>query len=284
MKLALLQFAPRFGVLEPNLRLVLDGVRDAADAGAELLVTPEMCLTGWTLRDPDLRAQLVAETEDVAVPELARASQEHGVGLVVGGPVRASDGGGSNSVIAFGPDGGRVTNRKLHLFGEEAAWWTPGDAVDTVNVSGASIGPLICYDGEFPEVPRLLRLAGAVVIAVATTNMTPYERDQDLIFATRALENECVVAVCNRVGSENDWTYFGRSLVADARGGIVAQTGSDEELLVVDVDLPDASPDPRLGYLSRRRPELYAGLARTDRSSSRPSDGASGPVAIRSAR
>ncbi len=260
MRLALLQFAPRPGVLEPNLRYLLDAAAEAAAGGADLLIAPEMCLTGWVLRDPGIRERLAAETKEIAIPQLVDASREMGIGLVVGGPLPALPAGATNSAIAIAPDGGRAIHRKLHLFGEEAAWWVRGDAVNVLTVAGTTMGPLICYDAEFPEVPRLLRLAGANLMTVAATNMSPYERDQDLIFPTRALENECIVAVCNRVGSENDWTYFGRSLVADSRGGIVAQASSGEELLFAEVDAADTPPDPALGYLAHRRPHLYAGL------------------------
>jgi predicted amidohydrolase len=152
-------------------------------------------------------------------------------------------------------------HRKVHLFGAERAWWVPGDGAGAlIPVNDVSIGMLVCYDGEFPEMPRILRLAGADVIAVPTTNMTPYERDQELIFATRGLENECVVAVCNRVGSERGWSYFGRSAVFDARGNVVQRAGSTDELLIVDVDVSGAGGDPQLSYLNRRRPDAYRSL------------------------
>src|SRR5215831_17102796 len=217
MRLALLQFAPAAGELRVNLDRVLDGMRSAAGAGARLLITPEMCLTGWTLPDKALRRRLAADTARLAVPALAEAAGRHAITVVAGGPLPVA-GGAANCAIALTPAGGRAVHRKLHLFGAEADWWSPGDHVEVIAADGAVVGPLICYDGEFCEVPRMLRLAGATVLAVATTNMTPYERDQDVIFAARALENECVVAVCNRVGSEGEWRYFGRSLVADARG------------------------------------------------------------------
>ena len=261
MRLALLQFAPRPGALEPNLRYVLDATKEAAASGADLLIAPEMCLTGWTLRDSSLRDRLAAETQEVAIPELVDASRQRGIGIVVGGPLPAPPVGTSNCAIAIASDGRSVIHRKLHLFGDEVDWWVPGDAFKVLPVAGTTIGPLICYDAEFPETARLLRLAGARIIAVAATNMSPYERDQDLIFPTRALENECIVAVCNRVGSENNWTYFGRSLVADSRGGIIAQAGAGEELLIADADASDTPLDPALGYLARRLPHLYAGLA-----------------------
>src|SRR5215469_14838158 len=258
MRLALLQFAPVLGELQANLDRVLDGMREAADLGAGLLIAPEMCLTGWTLPDPALRARLAAQTAQVAVPALSEAARRH--------------------AITVTPAGGRAVHRKLHLFGAEAAWWSPGDRVQVAAAGRAVVGPLICYDGEFCEVPRMLRLAGATVLAVAATNMTPYERDQDVIFAARALENECVVAVCNRVGREGEWRYFGRSLVADARGRLVAQAGPGEEMVLAEVATAGAA-DPALGYMAHRRPGIYHMLCDTGpRPAGRTTPGASPPV------
>lgn len=277
MRLALLQFAPVLGELQPNLDRVLDGMREAATLGAGLLVAPEMCLTGWTLPDLALRARLAAQTAHVAVPALSEAARRHSITVVAGGPLPAT-GGAANCAIALTPAGGRAVHRKLHLFGAEAAWWSPGDHVEVAAADGAVVGPLICYDGEFCEVPRMLRLAGATVLAVAATNMIPYQRDQDVIFAARALENECVVAVCNRVGSEGEWRYFGRSLVADARGRLVAQAGPGEEMVLADVATAGAA-DPALGYMARRRPPIYQMLCGTDpRPAGRTSPAASRPA------
>src|SRR5258707_408128 len=261
MRLALLQFAPAAGQLQPNLARVLDGMRSAAAAGATMLIAPEMCLTGWTLPDQALRARLAAETAHVALPALSEAARRHAITVVAGGPLPAA-GGVANCAVALIPAGGRAVHRKLHLFGPEAAWWAPGDHVEVVAADRAVVGPLICYDGEFCEVPRMLRLAGADVLAVAATNMTPYEGDQDVIFSARALENECVVAVCNRIGSEGDWRYFGRSLVADARGNLVAQAGRGEEMLLADVTTAGEG-DPALGYMAHRRPQIYQMLCGT---------------------
>ena len=262
LRLALLQFAPVIGDLQANLERVVNGMRSAAAAGAGLLIAPEMCLTGWTLPDQPARSRLAADTARVALPTLAETAVRYGITVVAGGPLPAGDG-AANCAIALTAAGERAVHRKLHLFGAEADWWTPGDHVEVVTSDQHVIGPLICYDGEFCEVPRMLRLAGATVLAVAATNMTPYERDQDLIFAARALENECVVAVCNRVGSEGNWRYFGRSLVTDARGNLVAQAGQDEELLLADVPTAGVA-DPALGYMAHRRPEAYHTLCGPD--------------------
>jgi 5-aminopentanamidase len=262
LRLALLQFAPIVGDLEANLERVVDGMRTAAAAGAGLLIAPEMCLTGWALPDGALRSRLAAETAAIAVPALAEAARVHAITVVAGGPLPVGDG-AANCAVALTPAGDRAVHRKLHLFGAEASWWSPGRQVEVVAADGHVVGPLICYDGEFCEVPRMLRLAGATVLAVAATNMTPYERDQDVVFAARALENECVVAVCNRVGSECGWRYFGRSLVADARGNLVAQAGHGEELLLAEVPTTGQA-DPALGYMAHRRPHIYRTLCGPD--------------------
>jgi len=182
-----------------------------------------------------------------------------GPGEVIGGADRRATPGHANAVFGLAPDGSSSVYKKMHLFGEERDWWLPGHEAVVLTMDRVSVGLTICYDAEFPEVPRMTRLAGADLLVVPTTNMTPYEADQDLIFATRALENECPVAVANRVGSENDWSYFGRSLIADQRGRIVAQAGSEEQLLGADVEL-SMPIDPALSYMARRRPEAYGPL------------------------
>ncbi|MBA3875532.1 MAG: carbon-nitrogen hydrolase [Anaerolinea sp.] len=283
MRIAVFQFAPVLGALEPNLASILAGVDRAAAAGADLFVTPEMGLTGWTLRDAELRAQMAAAMEATALPALAQAAANWRLGIVVGGPLpvpsEPSWAGGrpalANAVLALAPDGSRAVYRKIHLFGEERSWWLTGDRPAVGTIDGVRVGVTICYDGEFPEIPRITRLAGAELIVVPSTNMTPYQADQDLVFATRALENECPVIVANRVGREGDWTYFGRSLIADQRGRIVAQAGSQEELLIADIE-PARSGDPALSYLTRRRPEVYRSLVEPYAQSDAAASGAAG--------
>lgn len=276
MLVAVVQFAPVLGDVLGNLRTITSAAADAHAAGADLLVAPEMSLTGWTIRDPATRARLAQEVEEAALPELRREAVSHSLAIVVGGPVRVvRDAGGdaeapfANAAIMFGPDGGRTVYRKIHLFGDERSWWAAGREAAVGRTNGARIGLTICYDAEFPEIPRMTRLAGADLLAVPTTNMSPYEHDQDVVFAARAIENECPVVVANRVGRENDWTYFGRSLVVDQRGRVVAQAGSGDELLLAEIE-PASPGDPALSYLSQRRPEVYGPLVECTRGS-RPS-------------
>jgi 5-aminopentanamidase len=262
LRTALFQFAPRPGNLQENLSMILDALARAEEQSTQLLVAPEMSLTGWSLPDPADRDRLTDEVEGVAIPALAAAADRSGVSVVVGGPFRGGRRAPANSAIGIGSDSQQVIYRKIHLFGPERDWWEPGDRADALlEVGSIRVGLTICYDGEYPEVPRLSRLAGAEVLAIPATNMSPYERDQDLVFPTRALENECPVMLCNRVGEERGWSYFGRSLVADARGEILAQAGQGAELLMVDIPVPVGPAEPELSYLARRRPEVYRPIA-----------------------
>jgi predicted amidohydrolase len=262
VRIALLQFAPEQEALQENLEEILTGMDRAAAAGAHLLVAPEMSLTGWSLPNASVRARLAERVSSEAIPALADASDRSDVAVVVGGPYPGAGDAQSNCAIAIAPGGRQVQYRKVHLFGAERDWWTPGDRGDAILELGpVRVGVSICYDAEFPEMPRLARLAGAELLVVVATNMSPYERDQDLIFPTRALENELPVVVCNRVGSERGWTYFGRSLAANARGGIVAQAGRDKQLLVADIEPAGGAGDPDLSYVARRRPDVYGPLS-----------------------
>ena len=265
MRVAIVQFAPVLGRLQPNLDVVIAAAADAAAAGAKLLVAPEMCLTGWTLRDDAARHRLATEVEEIALPTLSGAAAAHRLAIIVGGPIHADGLPGpgrrlANAAVLLGGDGERIDYRKMHLFGEERAWWSAGGETRVALVDGARVGLTICYDAEFPEVPRMTRLAGAEILAIPATNMSPYEHDQDVIFAARAIENECPVLVANRVGREGLWSYFGRSVILDQRGRVVARAGTGAELLVADV-APDGPADVALSYMAQRRPELYGQLA-----------------------
>ncbi|MGH3925237.1 MAG: nitrilase-related carbon-nitrogen hydrolase, partial [Pseudonocardiaceae bacterium] len=248
--------------LHQNLGTILEGVERATEAGARLLVTPEMSLTGWSLPEASVRTAMAELVATEAIPALAEATDRSGVAVVVGGPHPEDGPAQANAAIAVAPGGNRAVYRKVHLYGPERDWWKPGDqACAILEVSGVHVGISICYDAEFPEMPRMARLAGAELLVVPATNMSPYERDQDLIFPTRALENEFPVAVCNRVGTERGWTYFGRSLTADARGEVVAQADGGTQLLVADIELAERPTDPELSYIARRRPEVYRPLS-----------------------
>src|SRR3989337_2929260 len=129
-------------------------------------------------------------------------------------------------------------HRKSHLFGDlDPRTFTPGAGdLAVVDLEGARVGILICYDVEFPEAVRSLALAGADLVAVPTALMRPHEVVARTVVPARAYENQVYVAYANRSGHEADLAYCGESCVVGPDGADLARAGSGEELLLAEID------------------------------------------------
>ncbi|WP_224387398.1 carbon-nitrogen hydrolase family protein [Pseudonocardia sp. ICBG1293] len=255
MRVALLQTASRPRDVAGNLDRLAEA---CAGVDADLLVTPEMFLTGY-----DIGADAVAELAEpadgpsaAAVAEIARSS---GTAVLYGHPRR--DGTRvSNAVALVGPDGTRLAGyRKTHLFGElDRAGFTASDTPPAVVTwNGWGLGLLICYDVEFPETVRALALAGADAVLVPTANMAAYDHVPEVLVPARARESQVYVAYANWCGSEGSLTYGGLSCVAGPDGAVV-RAGRAPELLVAELDRGALAVSRRANpYLADRRPDLY---------------------------
>ncbi|MFI0913110.1 carbon-nitrogen hydrolase family protein [Streptomyces abikoensis] len=238
-----------------------DAARRAAAAGARLLLTDELFLTGYALGEAV--ADLAEPADGPGARAVARVAAEHGLAIGYGYPER--DGGTVfNSLQLIGPDGTRLANyRKTHLFGEyETTSFTPGrDLVVQAELDGVRIGLLICYDVEFPETVRAHALAGTELLLVPTALMRPYEIVPQTIVPARAWESQLYIAYANRCGVEGDLTFAGLSCLAAPDGTVRARAGAGEDLIVADVD-PELLRASRAEntYLGDRRPALYTSL------------------------
>ncbi|APC37062.1 carbon-nitrogen hydrolase [Nocardiopsis dassonvillei] len=235
--------------------------RAAADAGARLLVGPEMSLTGYNL-DPGLLARL-AEPHDGPLSEAVTAiAADTGVAIVHGFPERA-DGAVYNAVQLVDSNGDRRTYRKTHLFGDlDRGAFSPGaEPVVQADLDGIRVGLLVCYDVEFPEAVRAHALAGTELLLVPTALMLPFTEVAERIVPVRALENQIHLAYVNRCDAEGDLRYAGLSALVAPDGSETLRAGPGEEFLVGDVD-PDALARARReqSYLDDRRPALYRTL------------------------
>ena len=245
---------------EGNLRRTLAWMEEAARHGAGLLLLPEMFLTGYLVRD-----RLARLTEDVpdgpAVSALREKAKALSLGLVIGMPVRNPDGDRPyNAIVMIDRDGSvPMVACKTHMFGGEEKMFTPGDSLRAFDTTFGRMGILVCYDGEFPETARTLALDGAKLLCHCAANMTPYEDYHPVYMRARATENCAYTLYCNYVGTEKRFRYCGQSGAWHPTGRILAQAGTEEEvLLYVPVDMADTtSPDGFLNYLDHRRPELY---------------------------
>ncbi len=261
MRLALLQCAPFDDVTAATARLEAVAA-EAAAKGAEILIAPEMYLTGYDIGVAAVRA--AAEPIDgamvAAVAEIARKNE---IAIVAGFPLR--DDGRIFNAVAFIDRSGerRSLYRKTHLYGDvDQSQFSAGDRLaDVFDYEGWKIGLAICYDIEFPEVARALTLAGAELLLVPTANMEPFDTVARRLVPARAEENGVAIAYANYCGAEGRFRYCGQSCVADALGNDLARAGNDETLLIADVDRNAVlSARNRTPYLADRRPSLYGNL------------------------
>ncbi|NBE54406.1 carbon-nitrogen hydrolase family protein, partial [Streptomyces boluensis] len=258
LRTALLQSSGRPGDVAANLRILDEAAGRAADAGAGLLVAPEMYLTGYAIGD-DVR-RLAEPADGPSAEAVAAVAARHGLAVLYGYPERDGDA-VFNSAQAIGPDGTRLLNyRKTHLFGcFEQEHFTPGGTpVVQADLGGLRIGVLICYDVEFPENVRAHALAGTDLLLVPTAQMHPYQFVAESLVPVRAFESQMYVAYVNRTGPEGEFEFVGLSTLAGPDGVARARAGRGEDLVIGDVD-PEFLAASRAAnpYLRDRRPGLY---------------------------
>ena len=245
----------------------LQGLDDAAARaralGAQILVCPEMGLTGYAIGAERVRA--LAEPADGALTQaVAATAQRHGIAVVYGYPELHPQGQPFNAVQAIGPDGQSLARyRKTHLYGDlDHAQFSAGDAASQVFVwRGWRLGLLICYDVEFPETVRLLALQGVDAVLVPTANMAAFDEVQNLLVPARACENRVFVAYANACGHEPGIHYGGLSTVARPDGGVLSRAGRDGDLLIATLTQEALDLARRSSPWSARRPDLYGPLA-----------------------
>ncbi|MFJ8947223.1 carbon-nitrogen hydrolase family protein [Streptomyces sp. NPDC102395] len=261
MRTALLQSSGRPGSVAENLKVLDEAADRAADAGAGLLVTPEMFLTGYAIGD-DI-ARLAEPADGDSADAVAEIAGRHGLAVAYGYPEREGTT-VHNSVQLISAEGARLAGyRKTHLFGcFERDHFAPGEQqVVQAELDGLTVGLLVCYDVEFPENVRAHALAGTDLLVVPTAQMHPFQFVAESMIPVRAFENQMYVAYVNRVGVEGEFEFVGLSTLAGPDGVARTRAGREEQLVFADVDPAflaasrEANP-----YLQDRRPGLYGSL------------------------
>ncbi|WP_313407262.1 NAD+ synthase [Aeromicrobium sp.] len=261
LRLALAQINAVVGDVDGNLELVMAQARAAHEAGAHVLVTPEMVLNGYPIEDMAYRRSFIERSQQ-AVRTLAERLEQEGLAdlvVIVGHLDRAEDVPDRLGVPKNAPvnaasviTGGEVVTRydKHHLpnYGvfDEFRHFVAGDRTQIVQVHGVDIAIAICEDIWQEGPSRAAKDAEAGLLVVL--NGSPYEAAKDdsrlELCARRAVEGECAVAYANLVGGQDELVFDGDSLIVDARGEVVARARQFEsELLVADLDLQAATAE-----------------------------------------
>lgn len=268
MKIACMQVAPPAPDMVHSLARLNDTAAQAKAAGCDLLVTPEMYLSGYNIGAA--RVLELAQTADgPASAQVADIARRHRLAILYGYPQADPQGGAPfNAVQLIDAAGARIAHyRKTHLYGDvDRAQFQAGQTrAPVVSWNGWRIALAICYDIEFPELIRAYALDGADLVLTPTANMIPYDSVATRLVPARAEENGLFVVYVNYCGSEGDFDYCGLSCVCAPDGRDIARAGRGPGLIVADLDRAEiARTRQAVRYLHDRRPELYTDIG-TDR-------------------
>src|SRR5215210_4203269 len=254
MRLALAQLNTTVGDLDGNRERILRAIADAESAGADLVLLPELAVTGYPPEDLLLRPGFLRAAEE-SLQEIAR--QTRGIVALVGVPHLDNDLRNACAVCADGEVKALYRKRFLPNYGvfDEDRYFAPARDCLLLELGGTLIGPTICEDMWQPGPPATdLALAGAQLLT--NISASPFhvarDREREEMLVTRARDNACFVAFCNAVGGQDELIFDGHSLVLDEEGQVLVRgPGFEEALLVVDVD-PTEVVGRRLRDVRRR--------------------------------
>src|SRR5947199_8580944 len=254
MRLALAQTNTVVGDLDGNADKIRQRLAEAKDRKADLVVFPELAVTGYPPEDLLLRPSFVQAAQAKAA-ELAREAR--GVVALIGVPWFERDLYNACAVCAAGEIKTIYRKRFLPNYGvfDEDRYFAPGSDLVLLEHGRSLVGPTICEDVWQPGPPATdLALAGAELIA--NISASPFhvgkDREREEMLATRARDNAVFLAFCNSVGGQDELIFDGHSLVLDDEGTVLARApGFEECLLLVDVD-PEEVVARRLRDVRRR--------------------------------
>ncbi len=254
MRLALAQLDPAVGDLAGNERRIVDAIGAGRAAGAQLVLVPELAVTGYPPEDLLLKGHFLEHARD-ALERIA--AQVTDVVAIVGFPELAHDAFNSAAVLADGRV--QAVYRKVHLpnYGvfDEQRYFRSGPGPALVELDGVLVGLTVCEDIWEPGDPAAAEaLAGATLLV--NLSASPYDRGKparrEQMIVQRARDYVCPVAFCALVGGQDELVFDGHSFVCDHAGTVLARApGFAEHLLVCDVD-PSAAAAARLRDTRRR--------------------------------
>jgi NAD+ synthase (glutamine-hydrolysing) len=263
MRLALAQIDTVVGDLDGNRERILARLEEARQGGADLVLFPELAVTGYPPEDLLLRPGFLKAAAH-ALEEIAAAT--NGIAALVGTPHLDRDLFNACAVCVDGEVKAIYRKQFLPNYGvfDEDRYFQPGRGLVLLRCGETLVGPTVCEDIWQPGPPATdLTIAGAHV--VANISASPFHvgkgAEREEMLATRARDNSCWIAFVNAVGAQDELIFDGQSLVLDENGEVVVRGPAFEEaLLLVDVDATTAVArrlrDARRRALARALREL----------------------------
>jgi predicted amidohydrolase len=262
------QISLAVGKVQANRQSLRSAITQAANAGAQVVVVPELANTGYMFANIDELRGVAEPLDGPTVREWVALAEEHNLIIVGGFAEIATSGEVYNSAVLVDATGVRACYRKAHLWNNEKVdLFTPGTgAPPVVDTAVGRIGVMICYDLEFPEWVRTAALAGAELLC-CPVNWPLYpapagERPIEVVkVQAAAATNRMFVAVADRAGRERGQDWLGGSVITDADGFPLTTLSLGEPgIHCAQLELSDAR-NKKISELNDvhadRRPELY---------------------------
>ncbi len=233
MFISVVQFEPKFGEIEANFSRVLDAVKSVK---SDVIVFPELCLTGYDFVSRDEAKVLALEVQDLVFTELKDIAIKEEKIIVIGFPEISGDKLYNSAAILLPNPQLNNVYRKTHLFFRERFIFDEGDkgffVIESIEPE-IKIGTMICYDWRFPEASRTLALNGADLIVCPSNLVTNVWH---IATPARALENKVYLAVANRIGTENrngqELLFNGSSQIYSYNGSVLSKAQPDTEEII----------------------------------------------------
>jgi predicted amidohydrolase len=263
IKLALVQISSKRENKKENLQKIEEFIIEAKEQAADLVIFPELCLTGYVMRDQIYElAETIPGPSTKKIEEIAKKTGKH---IIFGMPELSEKTKATifNTAVLVGPKGiiGKYQKMYLptHSVFEEKRYFRSGYQIASFDTTLGNIGLCICYDIFFPEVCRLTRLKGSKLIVCISASPAIRRSYFEILTAARALENTAFVAYVNLVGVEDGLQFWGGSRLVSPTGGVLAKAKYDkEDLVICEVDYSDIRPaETFIPTLRDLRPELF---------------------------
>lgn len=261
MKLSLIQMDIAFGKPEENYARVKKRFEEAAREKPDVIVLPEMWTTGYDLTrldeiaDPDCRE---------ARSFLSSLTKKYGINAVGGSVARRTEAGTENTMLVYNRTGDLIKQySKAHLFRlmNEEKYLIPGNGDGLFTLDGHPSAGVICYDIRFPDwiITHMTGKGKDTKILYVVAEWPAARTDHwRTLLITRAIENQCFVVACNRVGSDPANTFAGHSIVIGPWGEVIVEAGKEETILTAGIDLSEADHvRSKIPVFTDRRPDLY---------------------------
>jgi omega-amidase len=260
MKIACIQVDVQFGKPGENYEHIEKSIKEAVTLHRpDTVLLPELWDTGYDLTRLDEISDRNGEKAQKCLSSLAK---EYAINIIGGSVAFNENGSVYNTMLAFNRKGHHIgTYSKAHLITlmDEEKYLSPGDKNGLFTIDGVLSAAAICYDIRFPEWIRKPFLKGAKVLFVPAQWPIQRQSHWRALLIARAIENQCYVVACNRIGSDPNNTFAGQSMIIDPWGDIVSEASAHEEEILTAELTPSLVDEVRekVPVLKDRREDIY---------------------------